>query len=255
MKLLTAKEFEASEELRKQYGTTPVVIRHKDHLVFVSLKGSTSKQVDELFQENNRPEVESLIAILNNNSFSACQCSEIHMTPEQEIISLKASLEAAKKENESKDEKIKNLESTAKIACAKCGSTEHKTENHTKENSMNNDDDDDDDDAKGAKKAATELKAQVAKLESKVAEPMIVEMLKARESSGASKDDIAILQKSLSAKSLAEITEIYNNEKIFLTTLSAKSEETPGVHMPFNGNNNPGSLSAKSLEEILQETA
>lgn len=248
LKLLTAKELGANDLSHLQQ--IPLLIRHKGSLVFVSATKQMSEQIQEMLYEKEKIIPELLPEIYENNSFSACACSSLQMSPEEQK-ELTTKLDASVKAMKDKDEKIKDLQSqieklkkgsdddestetSAKKACTKCDGN-HNTEDH--------------DSAGKAKKATVD--PRVTALEAKVAEPMISEMLTAREKSGASQDELDTFEKSLKAKSLDDITEIYNNEKIFLTSVSAKQET--GVHFDFNGDSGKGALSAKSLEEIFQE--
>jgi len=254
MKMLTAKEMEASDELRNNFTDIPVLIKHNDHHVFVSLSAKASKEFDHMFDnETIRPCAKSAMTVLKNNSLNACSCMiEMSMTELELQTKLAASekaLKAATEEKEDKDKKIKDLESkiakleaSAKKGCAKCGSEDHETDDHTEKNSAkNNEKEEKDEKAKTAR--------EILKLGQIAARSMLEEMIKAREINGATTEEITQFQTAMKAKTFDQIESQYNDEKILLKSIKAKSELE---HFEFNGGQKiPGALAAKSAEEIF----
>ena len=257
MQMLTAKQIKESPEL----DGVPVLIKHKGVLHYVSLSAKAEHEINKLAKAKGGFSGTSVAEILKNNSLNACVCSSkiamAEKTDKENLEAVTAQLKAATDEKAKSDEKVKELESKiakmekeakkgAIAACDKCGSTDHTTENHTDENSADNDNDGDE-----SAKQAKQLKATVQKLESKLAQPMIVEMLSAREQNGATKEQLDSFSKSLNAKSYEQIETQYNDEKILIKNLAAKTEEQK-THFDFN-TAVPGALTAKSLEETFEE--
>ena len=100
----------------------------------------------------------------------------------------------------------------------------------------------DDDKTKAAKKAADEENekrdAKHAKLEARIAKPIVVEILKGRQLAGATKEQLVILEKQLSGKTLDEIDAQYESEKIFIDKLTASVQGSNIVPTTPSGNIN-----------------
>ena len=97
-------------------------------------------------------------------------------------------------------------------------------------------DDDDDDDANKnmmAREENEKLTAKVKKMEAKMALPIVEKLLKARQVSGMSDVNLQVYSAQLKGKSLDEIEVLYASEKTMIDALTS-TEETPGVHIPFN---------------------
>lgn len=268
MRMMSAAQMKADDlDPLKQVS---ILVRHKDKLHFVSVSDEIAKKVQALYDGNGRPGEAEIISVLKlNNSFSACSCSANQMDQKEHD----EKINAMKKAMEEKDEKIKELESklSAQQSASKASLTaaiksipDDEREEFVESLKANASEDDVkiiDEALKEAKSfkakkqkedpKITALEASNKKLEAKLAEPLITEMLKAREENGMPKDELAEFEKALKAKSYSQIEEQYNSEKILLKSVNAKSEDEK-VH--FEWSNGDGTqLVAKSLEEIFGE--
>ncbi len=232
----------------------PLIVKHKGNLVYATISAKASDEIEEIFLESYSLNAKIVTDVLRTNSFSACSCSADHTMSETKEVQDKIdqALSAAKKATEetmaTKDAKIKELQS--KIAKMKADMNE---EDDNEEEDDNNDNENDNNDTKKKNSKGSKAKTEdpiLKALAAKVAEPMISEMLKARESQGISEEQIKKFETALRAKSLADIESQYNDEKVFIAAISAKQEHE-GVHLPFNGSNESGGLTAKSIEELL----
>lgn len=252
-KKLTADELAPLEEI-------PLLVKHKDHMTFVSTTKEISQKINDLFSKEYNPNIQSVTAILKNNSYSMCSCSsklamdakELELKLDDATKSLKASTDT----NVEKDKKIKDLESKlakleAKEACSKCGSMDHTTSEHTSEN------------AKKGKKGETEpeedvkaknavLEARIKSTELELAKPLISKMVDGRKSQGATDEQIKTFETALKSKTYEDIKTQFESEEILLNAITVKTESPEGTHFEFNGGNEK-SLSGKSLETILEE--
>lgn len=230
----------------------PLLVRHKGHLAFVSVTRKMYDEVNAAIKAKGSLDAKTFLEISKNNSLNACACSASHMDAKDMEAKL-AAAEKAQKDAEDKakaaSDKVKELESKlAKLkGDAEDGDGDGDENEGDGDGDNENDNENDNKNKKGKKAKAAN--ASVAKLEARLAEPMITEMLSARKAQGATEEQIAAIEKSLKAKSLDQVQEIYDNEKIFIKNLAAKSDEEK-VHLPFNGGNE--ALSGKSLESMLE---
>lgn len=247
-------DLSASEDLAPLQ-QVPLLVRHKDHMVFASISSLVAREIDALFEKENIPNIESVMSIFKNNSLNACKCSsKIVMESD-----LKATLEAKEKELKAANEnltaaqkQIQELKSTmdemkkAAKAKSKKGSNGDNTDDETNESTDNTEEEKKE---VGAKKATLE---RIKILESDLAKPLIAKMVEVRQLSGATEDQVKTFEESLKAKSLEEIKSLYANEEILMNKLSANAERHESTHFEFNGGQERP-LSAKSLEEIMAE--
>ena len=233
----------------------PLLVRHKGHLAFVSVTRKMYDDVNKAIQTNGSLDAKTFLEISKNNSLNACTCSGSRSMEAKDLEAKLAAAEKATKDAEDKAktaaDKIKELES--KIAKMEADAKDGDGDDDPEDDGGDDGENDNDSETKNKKtKKAKNAKSVVAKLQAKLAEPMIKEMLAARESQGATKEQLESFEKSLQAKGFEQVEEIYNNEKILIQNLSAKSEDDK-VHLPFNGGSE--ALTAKSLEETFGEVA
>jgi hypothetical protein len=264
VRMMTAAQMEADglDPLKQ----VSILVRHKDKLHFVSVSKEVAEKIQALYDNGNSVDEAAILSVLKlNNSFSACSCSANQMDQKEHD----EKINAMKKAMEEKDEKIKELESKlssqataqkASLVAALQSIPEDEREEFVESFKATAKDAD----VKIIDEALKEAKSfkarkdeqpkedpRIKALEAKLAAPLITEMLKAREENGASKDELESFEKSLKAKTYAQIEEQYNNEKILLKSVSAKSDEEK-VHFEW-GNGDGTALQAKSLEEIFGE--
>jgi hypothetical protein len=272
MRLLTAKEKKnlSADELAP-LEQIPILVRHKDHLTFVSTTKDISAAINELFSKESIPDIQSIMSVLRNNSFNACPCS---LKSVMDVKELETALKAATDKTDEVTKKNKDLEArlakleAAIAACGKCGSTEHTTEEHTAENAMkskkgkkaakdpegspaeeNSETPDEEKSEMKSKNAALEARLKIT--ESELAKPLIIKMLAARKDNGMEDEQLKEFEKSLGAKSYEDIKTQFANEEILITAVSGRTEEDRH-HFEFNGGQ--GALSAKSLEDVFEDT-
>ena len=232
MKLLSSKEYDTHtaeidgnlSNLRQE----SIMIKHNGAMQFVSVTNETLKKLQSKLDDGETVCPDSLFA----DSSHIVQCKSNAMDEKELQSKLKAS-EEEKEQLESKlkaseddtngdtnGDKVKELESKLKAS-------EEETDKTKKENES---------------------------LTSKVKTPLVATLLSARENAGATKDQLESFGKSLSAKSVLELEEKIAEEQILYAGLQAKQTGSlPQNHFAFNGEEETGSLTAKSIEETMGE--
>jgi hypothetical protein len=235
MRLLTASE---AKEL-----AASVLVRHAGQLMYVS--------VPEIKDLGRISESELLPVLRANTSFTSCACNSAQSNnmgdekPEKIIADLKAEKEQLTAKVTDLTTKLDQaLKAATKKAQEECPDGKEMVEGECKEKMK----------AKSAKTEEPEevktLKAQIAALSIEAKQPFIAKMMAARKVKGASDEQLTKFEESLKAKSFEDIKGMYANEEIFIKDLSAKTEEEK-LHFEFNGGQEPGALTGKSLESIL----
>lgn len=260
----------------------PLLITHNKKRRFFSVNQNVLQAVQKLLDKGKSVDDSTLFNIVRktdreNSSFKSCTCSTDHLMDEQEEKDLKSKLKALeedKKDLESKlhaqdtdEEKEKQAKARTARLVAIFNAMEHEDDREKVAKAIRATDDENE--KKALDEAEKEIKskskvgqtdeekekeARIANLESTIAQPLVAKMVEARESKGASEDDINKFTKSLEGKSLQAIEEKYESEKIFVEgELSATEEQlTEQKHFSFNATDTKA-LSGKSLEEIFEE--
>lgn len=244
MRLLTAAEIMNAEDELAPLKTVPLLVRHKDKLVFVSVTEEEAKKISSLESVNESAILETLRL---DNSFHSCACNAIQMDEKdrKELEAVKAELEEEKKKT--KELESKNASLAAELAKAKKASDGEGEEEKEKEKKPES--------AKKAKASVEEseevktLKATVEALQKEAKAPLIAKMVAARRAKGASDEQIEAFEESLKAKSFDEVKAQYQSEEILIKDLTAREQ----VHFDFPESTVPGALAGKSLEDIFQE--
>lgn len=254
MRLLSAKQIKAETDdglgpLRQ----IPILVKHKGQLRFVSVDKEIADKLNANFEKDIAINEETLLQIISehesqnksNTSFSACTCSGNQMTLS---ATEEKDLRDAVKANE---DKVKELESKLK------GMTDEKEKVEAKLKASEKDDDEKvkaakkaveekEEEAKKAVKAKEEFEKENKELKAKIAEPLIASILEPAKDR-LDESQYKKLEASLKGKTIPEL-----EEAIIMSNLSA-SEKTPGRHFEFSEGTQSSALSAKSLEEIMDE--
>ena len=291
VKLLSAKELKAEDDPLAPLKQVSLMIRHKDKIHFISVNETVQKKVQKLLNEGKEICEKTIVEIIKNDSkqsssFRTCNCTSNQKMPditEEEHNKVKTAVEDEKKKVTELESKLKGMEEdkekqhTAKKArhAAVFKAMEEDEEKTAKYKAsvkaMEDEDelkamDEAEKEHKTAKKGMDEdpkkkeLEARLVATETKLAEPLIAKMVKARELKGADEDKIKAFKQSLQGKSLKAVEEKYADEEILIEqTLSAaedSGEAEEKKHFNFSAAETKlTSLAAKSLEEIFEENA
>lgn len=260
MKLLTAKQLKAETVGDDGLGPLrqiPILVRHKGKLRFVSVDKEVAEKLYANFQKDIAINEETLKQIIAeheekkypDSSFSACSCSSKHN------MTLSATEEKELRDNlKSQEEKVKELESKIKAnedekkdLEAKLKAAEEKDPEEVK--NAKKAIEEKDEEVKTAKKAQEDTEKENKDLKAKLAKPLIAKIIEPlKESLDAS--TLEKIEKKLEAKTIDEL-----EEQILMSNLSA-SESNPRQHFHFSDRTQiSSSLSAKSLEETMDEEA
>lgn len=270
MKLLTATTYGPDTEGLAPLKQVPIVIRHNDKLRFVSVTEEVANEIDRRAQidESFVLNEETFKMIMNefvdtsleasNNSFKTCTCK----AKREQTMSDQKNAKATE------EEKVKDLESRLKAAEEEKKDLESKlkatTEELEKEKQSKSAMDEDKKEEAKAKKAAEdeekkEAKAKVARLEAKVAQPMVEKLVALYASETRPAEDLV---KEYSEMSLDAIEKEYNKNQSLIEKLVASEQKTDeiGLQFPFSANElgsgaPSGALSAKSLEDMFEEVS
>jgi len=221
------------------------------------------------------------------SSFSSCTCSGNQNMPTHEEEELQSKLTAMEHEKEELNSKFKAMEQEeekdAKARVARLVATlKAMDEDDQKEHIASIKACDDPKEAKAMEEAEKEvktakgkhgmehddehpnnameeenkdMKARIIKLEENEAKPLVAAMAKARETKGASTEEITAFTASMEEKSLKEIKSLYANELIFIESVTPDKPEAELKHFSFMGSSQGNQLSGKSLQEIFQEVS
>jgi len=260
----------------------PLLVRHKKKLHLVSASSCVQEIIKKKKEAGIKIDDQALAIAFSEcgessglkSSFKTCTCEKNHNMPsEQDLVELNAKLKATeheKKELEAKlkaqEEKDEKHKESTHARYAKMFATVHNEEDEKHMMAAIKAIDDEEemkaaeeelDKHKMARKAQTEdpekkkLEATNRAMQAKLAEPMIVGLVAIRRGK-LTESDLTTYETSLKAKSFDDIQVAYDNEKYLMPEVPSLSGSIIEPGLPFPGEQASHSLSAKSIDDILE---
>lgn len=247
LRLLSAADLSGPADELAPIKTVPILVRHKDKLVFVSV---TEEEYNKIKALEKITESEILPILRASSSFHSCSCSSAHTMNDEE----RQKMESMKKAMDDKDKEIDKLKS--KLTAME--EEEHKKNKEAKKGVEEEEEDKEKPKAKTAKtdpvvesEAYKALLARQQRIEADAARPLIAKMVEMRVAAGMPDTEVHAFETSLKAKSYEEIKAKHDDEVVYHTALKARAEDR--THLPWPETSELGALAGKSLEEIAEE--
>jgi len=261
----------------------PLLVRHKKKLHLVSASACVQEIIKKKKEAGIKIDDQALAIAFSEcgesaglkSSFKTCTCEEKRNMPdtEQQLVELKSKYEDMEKnhkeleaKHKAQEEKEEERKKGKRARYAKMFATTHTEEEEEKMMKAIKATEDEEDmkvakeeyeNHKTARKAQDddpekkELMDANKAMQAKLAEPMINGLIALRRNK-LSESELTTYETSLKAKSFVDIQTAYANEKYLMPQPDSLSASTDS-NMAFPGEQNGHALSAKSIDDILEE--